>query len=98
MKKLVNQQTFTEKISKKTGLNKIQSDFVLRTILSEIQQDVKNGNEVRFTGFGSFESRNRHARGGVNPQNPNERIKIPAVKVMKFKTGKTTKDILKGLR
>ena len=52
--------------------------------------------EVTITGFGTFLSRTRHARGGVNPQKPSERITIPEVKVAKFKTGKTLKDALKG--
>ncbi|MBT7228017.1 DNA-binding protein, partial [Candidatus Parcubacteria bacterium] len=36
------------------------------------------------------------ARMGVNPQNPKEKIQIPAVVVPKFKSGKTLKDALKN--
>ena len=67
-------------------------DSLVKIIIDEL----KAGNEVTITGFGTFLARTRHARGGVNPQKPSERIEIPEVKVAKFKTGKTLKDALKG--
>ena len=56
---------------------------------------VKKGEEVVLTGFGAFSVKQRAARTGVNPQNPSEKIQIPAVKVPKFKSGKALKDALK---
>jgi nucleoid DNA-binding protein len=38
----------------------------------------------------------RSSRMGVNPQNPSERIQIPAVTIPKFKAGKGLKDALKA--
>ncbi len=69
---------------------------MLMCLTGTIIEELIKGNEVTITGFGTFLSRTRHARGGVNPQNPSERIQIPEVKVAKFKTGKTLKDALKG--
>ena len=68
---------------------------MLESLVDIIISELKEGNEVTITGFGTFLSRTRHARGGVNPQNPSERIQIPEVRVAKFKTGKTLKDALK---
>jgi nucleoid DNA-binding protein len=38
-------------------------------------------NNVVITGFGTFRVSKRAARTGVNPRNPKEKIKIPALKV-----------------
>jgi len=43
-------------------------------------------------GFGTFEVRNRAARKGRNPQNPEEIIEIPEKKVPAFRAGKMLKD------
>ncbi|MBI4143089.1 HU family DNA-binding protein, partial [Candidatus Uhrbacteria bacterium] len=47
------------------------------------------------TGFGTFLSKERKGRVGVNPRNPTEKIQIPSVRVPKFKAGKTLKDALR---
>ncbi|HLA26056.1 MAG TPA: HU family DNA-binding protein, partial [Patescibacteria group bacterium] len=61
-----------------------------------ITSTIKSGGEVTITGFGTFSSKRREARMGVNPQKPQEKIQIPAVTVPKFKAGKTLKDALKN--
>ncbi len=82
--------------SKVTGITKKQAEAIIQTLTSTIIEELKNDKEVTIAGFGTFLSRTRHARGGVNPRNPDERITIPAVKVAKFRTGKNLKDALKG--
>jgi len=80
------------------GLNKKQAEKMLDVFTNTIIEELKNDREVTITGFGTFLSRVRYSRGGVNPQNPKERITIPAVKVAKFKTGYNLKQALKGKR
>ncbi|MCF7860243.1 HU family DNA-binding protein [Patescibacteria group bacterium] len=80
------------------GLNKKQAEKMLDVLTDTIIYELKNDREVTITGFGTFLSRVRYSRGGVNPQNPKERITIPAVKVAKFKTGYNLKQALKGKR
>jgi DNA-binding protein HU-beta len=91
----MNKASLIDQISNETGLNRKQVANTVDTMLDVIMEELKKGNEVSLTGFGTFLTRTRHARGGVNPQNPTERIKIPEVRVAKFKTGKTLKDTLK---
>jgi len=69
---------------------------VLESLAKIIINELIDGNKVTITGFGAFTAKKRHARGGVNPQKPLERIRIPEVVVAKFKTGKALKDALKG--
>lgn len=80
------------------GLNKKQAEKMLDVLTDTIIEELKNDREVTIAGFGTFLSRIRYARGGVNPQKPMERITIPAVKVAKFKTGYHLKQALKGKR
>ena len=80
------------------GLNKKQAEKMIDVLTDTIVGELKNDHEVTIAGFGTFLSRVRYSRGGVNPQKPNERITIPAVKVAKFKTGYHLKQALKGKR
>lgn len=92
----MNKATLIDKLSEKAQVSKKQATDLLEGLVELIIDELKAGNEVTITGFGTFMAKSRHARGGVNPQKPNERIQIPEVKVAKFKTGKTLKDALKG--
>ena len=91
----MNKASLIERIAAEATTSKKQAEAMLDGLVKIIISELKVGNEVTITGFGTFSSRTRHARGGVNPQNPSERIQIPEVKVAKFKTGKTLKDALK---
>ncbi|HEX9950100.1 MAG TPA: HU family DNA-binding protein, partial [Thermodesulfobacteriota bacterium] len=52
---------------------------------------LKAGDKITLTGFGTFQVSNRAPRKGRNPRTGAE-IDIPAVKVPKFKCGKSFKD------
>ena len=93
----MNKATLIDAIFSETkDVTKKQIEEIIDSMTDTITEELKKGNSVNITGFGQFISRVRHARGGVNPQNPNERIEIPEVKVAKFKTGKNLKDALKS--
>lgn len=92
----MNKATLIERLAVESSVNKKVAETMLDSLVKIIIDELKAGNEITITGFGTFLSKTRHARGGVNPQKPNERIQIPEVKVAKFKTGKTLKDALKG--
>ena len=59
-------------------------------VFSNISGSLKNGNEVRLVGFGTFLVSNRAATTGRNPRT-GESIQIPAKKVPKFRAGKVLK-------
>lgn len=92
----MNKALLIDRLAEKASVSKKQATDLLEGLIDLIITELKTGNEVTLTGFGTFMVKSRHARGGVNPQKPNERIQIPEVKVAKFKTGKTLKDALKG--
>ena len=92
----MNKASLIERIAAEAAVTKKQAEEMLDGLVKIIISELKTGREVTITGFGTFLARTRHARGGVNPQKPSERIQIPEVIVAKFRTGKTLKDALKG--
>lgn len=91
----MNKALLIETIVGKTGLSRKQVETVLNTFQDIIISTIRQGGEVTLTGFGTFLSRNRHARMGVDPRNPSKRIQIPEVRVPKFKAGQALKNSLK---
>lgn len=92
----MNKAALIERLAADAAVTRKQAESLLDSLVNVIIGELKAGREVTITGFGTFLARTRHARGGVNPQKPTERIQIPQVTVAKFKTGKTLKDALKG--
>ena len=85
---------FVELLAEKTGLKKSEAEKALNSTLEIISKELVKGNEVIFTGFGKFSTKDREARIGRNPSN-GEEIQIPACRVPVFKAGKQLKDLIK---
>ena len=93
----MNKVELIEKIATKTNLDKKQVAQVLEGFEAVVIKALKEGEEVTLTGFGTWLAKFRSARMGVNPQRHKERIKIPAVTIPKFRSGKTLKDALRHI-
>jgi len=91
----MNKAELSQALAEKLNVSKREAEDFLNTFVEMITSNLKKGEEVVLTGFGAFSSKLRAARTGVNPQNPSQKINIPAVKVPKFKAGKALKDALK---
>lgn len=91
----MNKAELINVIADKVGVSKREGEDMIETFVSTVTAELKKGGEVTLTGFGSFSSKKRAARTGVNPQNPTQKIQIPAITVPKFKAGKALKDALK---
>lgn len=91
----MTKQDLVNSAAQATGITKKQASEVLEAILGDITKSLKKGQNVTVTGFGTFRISKRAARMGVNPRQPGERIKIPAMKLPAFKAGKTLKDAVK---
>ncbi|MFC1615695.1 HU family DNA-binding protein [Patescibacteria group bacterium] len=77
------------------GITKKAAGEVLDAILAMVTKSLQKGETVTITGFGTFRVSHRAARTGVNPRNPTEKIKIPAMKLPAFKAGKTLKEAIR---
>lgn len=91
----MNKAELAQALAEKLSVSKREAEDFLNTFVEMVTSNLKKGEEVVLTGFGAFSSKLRAARTGVNPQNPSQKINIPAVKVPKFKAGKALKDALK---
>ncbi|MFH1077949.1 MAG: HU family DNA-binding protein [Patescibacteria group bacterium] len=92
----MNKAELISVIAEKVGLTKKQAEDMVETFVLTVVETLKKGDEVTIAGFGAFSAKRRAGRTGVNPQNPTEKIQIPAVTVPKFKAGKGLKDALKA--
>jgi DNA-binding protein HU-beta len=91
----MNKQEFIESLAKKAkSLSKAEAARHLNAFLQIVKDELKKGKNVALTGFGTFSVSKRKARMGVNPQT-GKKIKIPAMKVPKFKAGKGLKKVVK---
>jgi DNA-binding protein HU-beta len=90
----MNKKELIDKIAKDAGLSAKDAAAALASATAAIIAAVKKGDSVQLVGFGTFEQRKRKARTARNPRT-GENIKVPAVKVPKFKAGKAFKDAVK---
>ncbi len=89
----MNKTTFVASVAEKAGLTQKQADAALGAVLDTIVDELKKGEKVQLTGFGTFEVRERAAREGRNPAT-GDIITIAAAKTPAFKAGKKFKDAL----
>lgn len=87
----VTKRHLVTSISDKTGLTNKNVTDVLEEFLDTIAKEISNGNKVVIRNFGSFEPKVNKEKIAHNPQNPNQKVKVPARAVVKFKPGKTLK-------
>ncbi len=81
-------------ISSKAGITKVAAEKALGAFIECITSTLKKGKKVSLVGFGTFSTSKRKARVGRNPRTGKE-IKIPALRVPKFKSGKSLKDAVR---
>jgi DNA-binding protein HU-beta len=91
----VTKGEFVDQVASQSGLGKNEAGKAVDAVLGVIEETLRRGGEVNFTGFGKFTVAERGARQGVNPQT-GERIQIAASKVPRFSAGSALKSAVKG--
>jgi DNA-binding protein HU-beta len=87
----MNRQELITKMAEIAGLNKADAERALDAFARVVIGALKDGEEVRMLGFGTFCTTKRAATIGRNPKT-GEPISIPAKTVPKFNVGKLLKD------
>ena len=87
----MTKQEFVDAVAGKTGMSKRDAGAAVEAFLSTVEDALKAGDTVTFTGFGKFHITHRAARKGVNPRNPSEKVQIRAATVPKFSAGSQLK-------
>ncbi len=77
----------------RVGLNKRESKDIVDTFFQEIRDTLANGTEVKLSGFGNFQVRDKPPRPGRNPKT-GEVIPIAARRVVTFHASQKLKAVV----
>ncbi len=86
---------FVDVVADKADLSKKEATAAVEAALGTIEDTLKRGGEVVFSGFGKFHVAERSAREGRNPAT-GATIQIAASKVPRFSAGAGLKKAVKG--
>ena len=87
----MNKNDLVDAVAATTSMSKTDAATAVDAVIDAITAALKDGNEVRLAGFGTFVVSQRAASEGRNPRT-GEKIQIPASKLPKFRAGKGLKD------
>ena len=79
-----------ERLHEELGLNKREVKDIVELFFSEIRVALESGNQVKISGFGNFDLRDKSQRPGRNPKT-GEEIPISARRVVTFRPGQKLK-------
>jgi len=82
-----------EEVSRVLEASRKDAEFVVETVFKSIVGALHGGDKVEIRGFGSFRTRQRHARIGRNPKT-GARVDVPAKRIPYFKPSKELKDLV----
>ena len=88
----MNKGELVASVAEKAGLTKKDAELAVNALLETVEETLVKGEKIQLVGFGNFEVKERAAREGRNPRNPEEVVKIEASKAPVFKAGKSLKD------
>jgi len=75
-----------EYLFEELGLNKREAKDMVEMFFEEIRQSLEDGRQVKLSGFGNFDLREKKQRPGRNPKT-GEEIPISARRVVTFRPG-----------
>ncbi|MFT5924056.1 MAG: integration host factor subunit alpha [Paraglaciecola sp.] len=79
-----------EHLFEKLGLNKRDAKDLVETFFEEVREALESGEQVKLSGFGNFDLRQKNERPGRNPKT-GEDIPIKARRVVTFRPGQKLK-------
>ena len=85
-----------EDLNNEIGLNKREAKELVDMLFDYIKNLLSEGQEVKLSGFGNFQLRDKSPRPGRNPRT-GEDVEISARRVVTFKSGQKLKESVKTL-
>lgn len=79
-----------EKLFDELGLNKRESKELVESFFESIRAALAQGEQIKLSGFGNFDLRDKNQRPGRNPKT-GEEIPITARRVVTFRPGQKLK-------
>ncbi len=83
-------------VVEKANVTKKVAAAVVKSITGAIHESLKKHGEIKIAGLGTFKVLAMKARNGVNPRTL-RKMKIPAMKLPRFRAAKALKDAVKGV-
>ncbi len=90
MRKALTKADIAEKLFEDLGLNKREAKELVEMFFEEIRQSLEGNEQVKLSGFGNFDLRDKRQRPGRNPKT-GEEIPISARRVVTFRPGQKLK-------
>jgi len=81
-----------EKVQEATGLKKPEAADAVNALFDGIRKALLDGQRIELRGFGVFEVKNRKRGIGRNPKT-GEEVEIPPGKTIRFKPGKSLRNL-----
>nr|WP_086937847.1 integration host factor subunit alpha [Thaumasiovibrio occultus] len=86
-----------ENLFEKVGLNKRDAKDTVEVFFEEIRKALEAGEQVKLSGFGNFDLREKNERPGRNPKT-GEDIPISARRVVTFRPGQKLKARVENIK
>ena len=89
-RKALTKAEIAEKLFEDLGLNKREAKEIVEAFFEEIRTALEASEQVKLSGFGNFDLRDKRQRPGRNPKT-GEEIPITARRVVTFRPGQKLK-------
>ena len=89
-RKALTKADIAEKLFEDIGLNKREAKEIVESFFEEIRSALEASEQVKLSGFGNFDLRDKRQRPGRNPKT-GEEIPISARRVVTFRPGQKLK-------
>lgn len=90
----MNNKEFTSELSERLGYTIKGTSELIGSLLSDMTQELEEGNMIAIQGFGSFEVKKKAERISINPVSK-QRMLVPPKLVLSYKPSNTLKDKFK---
>ncbi|MFP3019448.1 MAG: integration host factor subunit alpha [Arsenophonus sp.] len=87
----------SERLFEKLDISKHDAKDLVELFFEEVRRLLENGEQVKLSGFGNFDLRDKNQRPGRNPKT-GEDIPISARRVVTFRPGQKLKDKVKKIK
>jgi integration host factor subunit alpha len=90
MRKALTKADIADMLFEELGLNKREAKEIVEMFFEEIRHSLESNEQVKLSGFGNFDLRDKRQRPGRNPKT-GEEIPISARRVVTFRPGQKLK-------
>ena len=91
----ITKDSLVEMVHNEIGLNKREAKELIESFFEQIKKSLEEVNDIKLSGFGNFNLRDKAPRPGRNPKT-GEEVTISSRRVVTFKSGLKLKSRLEG--